>query len=168
MFELSEVLQFKIIATAVLFTFFIIAKIVSNKFTHQTLIQFSFGLQRKKIVSKVINSILFFLVTVFLIAIWGIKNNQIFAFITSVLAVIGVAFMAQWSLLANITAGLILFFNHPLKIGDKIRIIDKDHPMEGQIEDITLFFLHIKDKENKVYTIPNAIVMQKTLTIIEQ
>lgn len=167
MFELSEVLQAKIIATIAILIFFIIIKVIVNKITQRTLINFSFGLQRKTIVLKVANSIMLTIATVSLVAVWGIKSNQIFTFITSVLTVIGIAFMAQWSLLANITAGLILFFNHPLRIGDTIQIIDKDYPMEGQIEDITMFFLHLKDKDQKVYTIPNAIVIQKTLTITD-
>ena len=96
---------------------------------------------------------LFFVVLGFgLAGIWGLTGAQIFAYITSVLTILGVAFFAQWSLLSNITSGLILFFNHPMKLGDYIEIVDKDFPMEGRVENITLFFLHLRNKDNQVYT----------------
>ncbi|MCB9034507.1 MAG: hypothetical protein H6553_11770 [Chitinophagales bacterium] len=34
-------------------------------------------------------------------------------------------FFAQWSVLSNITSGIIMYFNHPLGIGDNILIEDK-------------------------------------------
>ena len=57
-------------------------------------------------------------------------------------------------------------FNHPLKIGDYVEIIDKDFPMEGRIENITLFFLHLRNANNQVYTLSNTIVVQKTMRIM--
>ena len=43
----------------------------------------------------------------------------------------GVAMFAQWSILSNITSGIILFFSFPFKIGDLILIHDKDFPIEA-------------------------------------
>jgi small-conductance mechanosensitive channel len=81
------------------------------------------------------------------------------------LAVLGIAFFAQWSLLSNITAGIILFFNHPLKIGDTITIFDKDFNIAGKITNIGLFFMHIRNESNEKITIPNSILLQKMVII---
>jgi ABC-type antimicrobial peptide transport system permease subunit len=38
----------------------------------------------------------------------------------------GIAFFAQWSIISIITATLIIFFNHPAKMGDEIEIFDEN------------------------------------------
>ena len=86
-------------------------------------------------------------------------------FISSMLAVVGIAFFAQWSILSNITAGLILFFYHPLKIGDSITVIDKDQPVQGTIHDIGYFFMHVETPNNEYITIPNNAILQKMVLI---
>ena len=127
----------------------------------------NFELTRKRITIKLLN-VLFVVVLAFLFAgIWGLEGADILTWITSALTVLGVAFFAQWSLLSNITSGLILYFNHPLKLGDYVEIIDKDFPMEGRVENITLFFLHLRNKDNQVYTLSNSVVIQKTIRILK-
>jgi small-conductance mechanosensitive channel len=79
-----------------------------------------------------------------------------------------VAFFAQWSLLSNITSSLLLFFNHPLKIGDTIKILDKDCPVEGEIIDLTYFFIHLKKDNGEFITIPNSIILQKPVSLTEE
>lgn len=140
--------------------------IIAGLITRRQLIA-NFELTRKRITIKLLN-IMFIVILAFSFAgIWGLEGGKIFTWITSVLTVMGVAFFAQWSLLSNITSGLILFFNHPLKIGDYVEIIDKDFPMEGRVENITLFFLHLRNKDDQVYTLSNTIVVQKTMRILK-
>jgi small-conductance mechanosensitive channel len=62
---------------------------------------------------------------------------------------------------------LLLFFNHPLKIGDTLKVLDKDYPFEGEVTDLTYFFIHLKTKEGEVITIPNSLVLQKSISILE-
>ena len=76
-------------------------------------------------------------------------------FASTLLTALGIAFFAQWSLLSNITSSIILFFNHPLKLGDTIKVLDKDYPFEGEITDLTYFFVHLKTKSGEIITIPN-------------
>jgi small-conductance mechanosensitive channel len=125
-----------------------------------------FTLQRRKLTLRMINLLLTIAAVVFISAIWGVNQTDIVVFISSIVAILGIAFVAQWSLLSNITAGLILFFNHPLKIGDHIKIIEKDFIIEGIVNDITFFFIHIKTAEKERITLSNTIVLQKTISIV--
>lgn len=122
---------------------------------------------RTNLVIKYVNILLGLLAVFTIIIIWGVKKEQIFLFISSVFAVIGVAAFAQWSLLSNITAGIILFFSYPFKIGDKIKILDKDFPLEGEIQDIKAFFIILKTIDNELVTYPNNLLMQKGILIIK-
>lgn len=128
--------------------------------------KFRFTAQRRKLTIRIINLLLSITAIVFISAIWGVKQTDMVVFISSVMAVLGIAFVAQWSLLSNITAGLILFFNHPLKLGDHIKIIEKDFIIEGIVNDITFFFVHIKTENKERVSISNSIILQKTISIV--
>ncbi|MCD8073198.1 MAG: mechanosensitive ion channel family protein, partial [Alistipes sp.] len=86
----------------------------------------------------------------------------------SILALLGVALFALWSILSNITAGIIMFFGAPFRIGDEITIIDKDTPIDAVIENIHGFYTHIRTPDNRLIVIPNNLFLQKIVSIKNQ
>lgn len=122
---------------------------------------------RIRLMFKYIN-ILVVLIATFLLALaWGVGVGDLSLLFSSVFAVIGVALFAVWSILSNITAGIILFFSFPYKIGNKIRIHDKDMPIEAIIEDIKAFHLHLRTSEGELITYPNNLILQKAVSLVE-
>jgi small-conductance mechanosensitive channel len=91
------------------------------------------------------------------------KIITILIYISSFLTILGIAFFAQWSLLSNITAGIILYINYPVKIGDTITVLEKDNNITGEIRDIGAFFITLKTQENELITMPNSIILQKNI-----
>lgn len=158
-----EIIETVIAIVALLLLRQLIARIISWR-----VIKADFNFARKVLIGKVLNFLLFFFLFVFLAGIWGVKRTQIFTYLASVLTVIGIGFLAQWSLLSNITSGLILFFYHPASLGDYVSIvIDNDNSIDGRIEDMTFFFIHIRDRHNHVFTISNTEVIQKRIRILQ-
>lgn len=100
--------------------------------------------------------------------IWGVDFRNLGLLFSSVFAVIGVALFASWSILSNITAGVILFFSFPFKIGDTIKIWDKEIESEEPyvIEDIKAFNVYLRKNNGELLTYPNNLMMQKAVTII--
>lgn len=123
---------------------------------------------RTNLVIKYLHILVNILAALVLFTIWGIRTTQVILFASSISAIIGVAMFAQWSILSNVTAGIILFFNFPFKIGDVIHIHDKDFPVEGEIIDITAFHALLKTKSGERVTYPNNLLMQKGITIVRQ
>jgi small-conductance mechanosensitive channel len=97
--------------------------------------------------------------------IWGVNPNNLLLSLSSIFAIIGVAMFAQWSMLSNITAGLIMFFTAPFRIGDRIHIIDKDFPIIATIESIQTFYTHIRTDDNELIVMPNNLFLQKIVSI---
>ena len=122
---------------------------------------------RTNLVVKYVNILLTLLAFITIIVIWGVKKDQLFLFTSSFFTIVGVAAFAQWSLLSNITAGIILFFSFPFKIGDHIKILDKEFPVSGEIIDIKAFYILLKTEENETVTYPNNLLMQKGISIID-
>ena len=155
-----QILESAIIMIGYVVLFFVI-KIIINNTLKKTPLQRA----RRKIIIKIL--LLFTTITavIFLTGIWGFKQNEIAAFATTILTAIGIAFFAQWSLLSNITSSIILFFNHPMKLGDTIKVLDKDYPFEGEITELTYFFVHLKTTNGEIITIPNSIIFQKSISV---
>jgi small-conductance mechanosensitive channel len=105
---------------------------------------------------------------VFVISIiWGVDYKGLWVVTTSVLAVLGVALFAQWSILSNLTSGVIVFFNFPAKVGDTIEIIDGVNSVKGQLIEIGLFQIQLQDKNQDVLVFPNNLLLQKPVKKIK-
>ncbi|WP_411895497.1 mechanosensitive ion channel domain-containing protein [Winogradskyella sp. A2] len=100
--------------------------------------------------------------------ILGANTQDITLLFSSVFAVIGIALFAIWSILSNVTSGVIMFFSFPYKVGDKIRIHDKDYPVEAIIEDIRAFQLILRDENGDLVTYPNNLILQKAVTLVQK
>ena len=159
---------YQIIATIVALVIFMILRYLVNTIIDNIGKTSEFAESRTQLVKKYIDYFIYMLALLVIISIWGIKPEQIFLFISSVLTVIGVAFFAQWSILSNITAGIILFFSSPFKIGNVIKIMDKDYPIEAKIIDIKSFYTLLKTAEGEEITLPNNLLLQKGIIIITQ
>lgn len=121
---------------------------------------------RRKMVVKAIQLIISLFAIIFMGGIWGLDQSELAFFASSIFTALGIAFFAKWSLLSNITSSIILFFNHPLKIGDTIRVLDKDCPFEGEISDLTYFYVHLTTDKGEVITIPNSQFLEKSISVI--
>ena len=168
MFELinNPYLDQEIATIVVLFLYFIL-RVSSKKLVRKYATLNEVFEHRSNLVIKYIYLLLGILAFISIVIIWGVKKDQIFLFISSVFAVAGVASFAQWSILSNITAGIILFFSYPFKIGDKIRIQDKENPVEGEIHDIKAFYVILKAANGEIITYPNNLLMQKGVSVLK-
>jgi small-conductance mechanosensitive channel len=162
--ELQKIQLFEsaIIVIIYLILYFVIKNIINNSLKNTPLQR-----DRRKMIIKVLHLFITITASVFLAAIWGFKQKEIAAFASTILTALGIAFFAQWSLLSNITSSIILFFNHPLKLGDHLKVLDKDYPFEGEITELTYFFVHLKTVDGQIITIPNSMVLQKSISISE-
>ncbi len=113
-------------------------------------------------IARTLNLSLTVLFMVMLMFSLGIPFERVSVFLSSAFAVLGVALFAQWSILSNITASLIIFFAFPYRVDDEIQIIDGSERIRGVIEDITLFHVIIRN-DGDLVTYPNNLILQKAV-----
>lgn len=106
---------------------------------------------------------IFFVVTaiILLAFIWSVDVEGASVVASSIFAVIGVALFAQWSILSNVTASVIIFFTFPARVGDRVKIVDGDNSVEGTVVEITLFQTELVDPEGNSILYPNNLLLQK-------
>ncbi|WP_445773376.1 mechanosensitive ion channel domain-containing protein [Shewanella sp.] len=116
---------------------------------------------RSRMVTRLISYFMFFVTLSVMAVSLGLGYQEVSLFVSSAFAVLGVALFAQWSILSNITAGVLIFFVFPYRIGDRIRIVEKDEDMSGVIVEIALFHILLKRDSGDVMTYPNSLLLQK-------
>lgn len=163
-----ETFKLQIIETIAIIAGYYLVHYITRRFINHKLKQAQLQRGRRKMIIKSVHIFSFITAIIFLSAIWGLKQHEIAVFVGSIITALGIAFFAQWSLLSNITSSLLLFFNHPMNIGDTVKIHDKDFPLEGEVSDLTYFFVHIKTAEGELVTIPNSLMLQKVVSVIEK
>ena len=165
-----DTLTFK---SEILFTIILLAVIIAlNSLTKRGIRRFgktsSIDMNSRKIIFYLSNLLFYLVAFIGLSLIWGVDLEDFSVFISSILAILGVGFVAQWSILSNLTASVILFFNHPLRLGDRIRVMDKDFDWTGKVEDISGFYLFMRTDDGKQITIPTNLVIQKGIEILKE
>ncbi|WP_256936832.1 mechanosensitive ion channel family protein [Vibrio diabolicus] len=118
---------------------------------------------RLSFIQRCINVALLFLTASVFAIITGIGYGDVSLFLSSIFAVLGVAFIAQWSILSNITASFLIFFVFPYRVGDRIKVVDKDEDISGEIQEISMFHVLIKHDNGNLITYPNNQILQKAV-----
>lgn len=157
----------EIIATGIVIIVIIILRLTVAKLVRRYAKSSAIIEHRANLVIKYINLMITILAIIALILIWGVQRKDIFLTLSSITTVVGVAMFAQWSILSNITSGIILFFFFPFRIGDIIQIHDKDFPIQAEIEDIKAFHVYLKTNKGERITYPNNLLLQKGISIID-
>ena len=122
--------QVQMIESAIVILGYIVSRSIVKRIVAAAVKRYGYPLLRIKVTMKIFNIVFFLLFASFILFIWGVDQNELAYFVTSLLTVVGVAFLAQWSIMSNITASLVIFFNHPVRIGDSIVIVEKDFNIE--------------------------------------
>jgi small-conductance mechanosensitive channel len=158
----KEAVATGMVILVVIFLRLIVTKAVKSYSRSHTVIE-----KRTNLVIKYIHLLISILAVISLIVIWGVQKDDILITLSSIATVVGVAMFAQWSILSNITSGVILFFSFPFKIGDIIKVHDKDFNVEGEIIDINAFHTDLLTKDGERIVYPNNLLLQKGISIMK-
>jgi small-conductance mechanosensitive channel len=156
----------QLIETAVCVGGFLLIRSLGRHLIRNAVVRSAFKAKEEKEVMRLLNLLIVLVAGILLTAIWGVKQSEILIFATSVITVLGVAFFAEMSILSNITACLVLFFQHPIKIGDTIKVLDEANPIEGELIDITYFFVFIRTRDGGTVTMPNSVLLRSSFVIV--
>jgi small-conductance mechanosensitive channel len=163
-----ETYRIQIIESIIALLIFLVSKFTLRYFVKLKILSSYFKNSEKNDVLKLINLILVVVFIVIIVVIWSVKQENVLVVASSLLTVFGVALFAEMSILSNITACLILFFQHPIKVGDTIAVTHEGKDIEGELIEITYFFVFIKTLNRGILTIPNALLLKSSFLIIEK
>ncbi len=164
---MSESLATKLLLVCICIAIFCLAGKLLHKIVHDVSVRKALGDGRVPYITKLMNIGLVFCCIVVMCLLLGLGYSEVSVFLSSIFAVVGVGLFAQWSILSNITASMIIFFGFPYRIGDRIKIADKDDDMCGVIEEIAMFHVILRRDDGNMITYPNSMLLQKAVIKIE-
>lgn len=159
----TEILATGILIVVVILLRYITARVIKRYANRIELLD-----HRTNLVIKYFSVFYSVLTLIGIFVIWGVEAKNLFTTLSAVVTVIGVALFAQWSILSNITSGIIMLISFPFKIGDVIRIHDKDFPIEGEIEDIRSFHTILRTSDGEIISYPNNLLLQKGVSVVNR
>ncbi len=153
----------EVIISGVIVAICIVIKFLINSMIHRTAKKGKTKEHAVKLVKRIVNISLIILGIFSLTFVWGLNFQNIWVFLTSLLALIAVGFIAVWSMLSNILAGVIIFFTRALKAGDTVRITPEK--VVGKVIRVGVVFVVLKDPKGGYIKIPNNMIFQRIITV---
>ncbi|MET0356232.1 MAG: mechanosensitive ion channel domain-containing protein [Cellvibrio sp.] len=160
---MSESLATKLLLVVTCMVVFYLATRLLNKIIRDVSIRKALGDGRVPYITKLMNIGMVFCCIVIVCLLLGLGYSEVSVFLSSIFAVVGVGLFAQWSILSNVTASMIIFFGFPYRIGDRIKIADKDEDISGVIEEISMFHIILRREDGNMITYPNSMLLQKAV-----
>ena len=163
-----ETYQSELIVTSLILLIIVIIRFISHKLVKKIGKKSGINDARINLIRRYITVTLIIITLIIESLVFGAEFKDMAVVFSSVFAVIGIGLFAIWSILSNVTSGIIMFFSFPYKVGDKIKIHNKDFPIEAIIEDIRAFQLHLRQDNGNLVTYPNNLILQKAVTLVEK
>jgi small-conductance mechanosensitive channel len=136
-----------------------------KRYARQTQYKFSIRKSRYFAIKRLLTMASLLLSLVVLIMIWNVDLKHVWVSTTGILALIAVAFVAVWSLVGNILAGVIIYFTSPFKIEDCIEVMPDD--IQGTVLAVNTFYTVLLTKDKNYINIPNTLLFQKYIKVIK-
>ena len=100
--------------------------------------------------ARALNSMLWVCAGLLILNAWGVSMTGLWAFLVSIAAVIGVGFLAFWTMVSNITASVFIAIWHPFRLGDTVELLPES--LNGRVAERNLMFTVLREKRGKVST----------------
>jgi small-conductance mechanosensitive channel len=95
--------------------------------------------------------------------IWGVSVGGLWTVLVSAATIVGVGFLATWTMISNITASFFIAFWRPFRLGDTIEILPEN--LSGRVIDTNLMFIVVRENSGAVMQIPNNLFFQKMFRV---
>jgi len=155
----------QIIVSLVIILFYIVLSRRIAPFLYKTIAASVLKEEMNRRALVVFHILLFLLLVVVLSVVWGIDIKGLLVLASSMIAVIGVALFAAWSLISNITAFFIMLGQRNFAPGAEVRIIDGSNYVEGRVLEINLFSTVLVTKHNEQVVYPNNLIVSRPVVV---
>jgi small-conductance mechanosensitive channel len=113
------------------------------------------------IISRSVTAAFWILTAFMILNLWGVGLGGVWALLVSVVTIIGVGFLATWTMISNFTANFFLMLWRPFHFGETVEILPEN--LKGRVIDRNLMFTTLREESGNVLWIPNNLFFQKYL-----
>jgi small-conductance mechanosensitive channel len=115
--------------------------------------------------TRVVTGAVWVFAALMLLNVWGVNVAGLWTILISAAAVIGVGFLAVWTMVSNITASLFLTIWRPFHLGQTIEVLPES--FKGRVIDRNMMFTTVRDEQGSVLQVPNNLFFQKMFRVTD-
>jgi small-conductance mechanosensitive channel len=112
---------------------------------------------------RLVAAAVWLIAAIFILDVWGVNVSGLWTFLVSVAAVIGVGFLATWTIVSNVTASFFLMVWRPFQFGDTVEIIPEN--LKGRVVDRNFMYVFLREDSGAVIKVPNNMFFQKMIRV---
>ncbi len=114
-------------------------------------------------IARSITALLWLITVLLILTLWGINVSGLWALLVSAAAVVGVGFLAVWTMISNITASLFITLWRPFHLGHTIEILPEN--LKGRVIDRNMMFTIMREEDGALLLVPNNLFFQKMFRV---
>jgi small-conductance mechanosensitive channel len=112
---------------------------------------------------RLIAATVWLIAAIFILEIWGVNVGGLWTLLVSAAAVIGVGFLATWSIISNITASFFLMIWRPFQFDDMVQIFPEN--LQGRVVDRNFMYVLLQEDSGALIKVPNNLFLQKIIRV---
>jgi small-conductance mechanosensitive channel len=113
--------------------------------------------------TRVVSASLWLVTAMLVLTLWGISVSGLWTLLASAIAVIGVGFLAVWTMVSNVTASFFISLWRPFRLGQTVEILPEN--LKGRVIDRNLMFTVLRDEDGNLLQVPNNLFFQKMFRV---
>jgi small-conductance mechanosensitive channel len=117
------------------------------------------------LITRTVSAVLWIVVALVVLNVWGVGAAGLWASFVSIATLIGVGFLATWTMVSNITAMFFLTIWRPFHLGDDVELLPEN--LKGRVVDRNLMFTVLREDHGASIQVPNNLFFQKTFRVKE-
>lgn len=115
-----------------------------------------------RFLQRVARTVIVILVLLALGLLAGLEVMGLWTFLSTLLAMVAIGFVAVWSILSNVLATLVILIWRPFNVGEWIEIKPED--IGGQVVDINFIYTILRTDDDRRIAVPNNLFAQKFIS----
>ncbi len=116
--------------------------------------------------TRVVSGGLWLVTALLVLNLWGVSVAGLWTLLASVIAVIGVGFLAVWTMVSNVTASFFISLWRPFRLGQTVEILPET--LKGRVIDRNLMFTIMRDDGGNLLHVPNNLFFQKMFRVSDR
>ena len=116
-------------------------------------------------IARAVSGTLWLIAALLVLDTWGVSVGGVWTLLVSAAALIGVGFLATWTMVSNVTASLFIAIWRPFHLGDTVEILPEK--LAGRVVDRNLMFVVLREDDGAALQIPNNLFFQKVFRVTE-
>ncbi len=115
------------------------------------------------LINRGVSGVLWLCTFMLVLDFWGVGVGGLWTFFVSVATIVGVGFLAVWTMISNVTASFFITLWRPFRLGQKVEILPEG--LAGRVIDRNAMFTVLREGKGRTLQIPNNLFFQKIFRV---